>query len=162
MQIAAWLDDELEPEAAIAVEEALRRDPEARAYADQLRSLRSDLARAVPASSTAAAWGEFRRRQLDAEKGIVPMLGIPRLLTISAAILIFGMGSWLALRNFSISQSGGDVRADEWAASDPASAVQLLETDIEGASPVVYIDEPSGWTVVWVMVPEAADASNAS
>lgn len=41
-------------------------------------------------------------------------------------------------------------------APDPAfDAVETAGTDIPGASTVVYIDEPTGLTVVWVIEPEA-------
>ena len=34
-----------------------------------------------------------------------------------------------------------------------AAAVEYVETDIEGASSVVYVDQDSGWTIVWVDEP---------
>ena len=42
---------------------------------------------------------------------------------------------------------------ERYAASE--SVVEFVDTDIPDASPVVYTDEQSGWTVVWVteMIP---------
>ena len=61
-------------------------------------------------------------------------------------ILLVGMGIWFPLR-----QMG---HQDE--AFSLGSTVQMVETDLEGATPIVYIDEPSGWTVVWVVEAEEA------
>jgi sugar-specific transcriptional regulator TrmB len=35
--------------------------------------------------------------------------------------------------------------------------VYMVETDLENATPVVYLDEPSGWTVVWVVEQDNQD-----
>jgi hypothetical protein len=36
--------------------------------------------------------------------------------------------------------------------------VEMVETDLENTVPVVYLDQPSGWTVVWVI--EEAESSD--
>lgn len=53
----------------------------------------------------------------------------------------------------------GYIATERYAASE--SVVEFVDTDIPGASPVVYTDEISGWTVVWVaeMEPIADETS---
>ena len=61
-----------------------------------------------------------------------------------AWVMLVGMGIWYPLRKM------GHVNE----AYALESTVEMVETELEGATPIVYIDEPSGWTVVWVVEAE--------
>ena len=63
--------------------------------------------------------------------------------SIAAAITLVATLLWRNLPN----NEGGEI-TERYAASE--SVVEFVDTDIPDASPVVYTDEQSGWTVVWV------------
>ena len=66
---------------------------------------------------------------------------------IAAAITLVATLLWLNL------PKDEEQMIERYAASE--SVVEFVDTDIPDASPVVYTDEQSGWTVVWVteMIP---------
>jgi hypothetical protein len=66
------------------------------------------------------------------------------MLLTAAAVMVLGMAVWWPLRQASIRQSIGSEALH-------VERVELVETDLEGATPIVYLDQPSGWTVVWVV-----------
>ncbi len=66
---------------------------------------------------------------------------IYKTLAAAAAIGIVATASWLGLTNRSSSE-------ETFASND--SVVEFVDTEIPDASPMVYTDEESGWTVVWV------------
>ena len=73
------------------------------------------------------------------------MLTFPQLMTTAAAVMLFGMALWWPFR---------DAGQPDLPEATPAPAVMMVETDLKDATPVVYIDQPSGWTVVWVLEAE--------
>lgn len=64
-------------------------------------------------------------------------------LAIAAALTITVAGTWLLNQN----ESGNSTTAPD------AGTVAFVETDIDGASSMIYMDEQSGWTFVWVDEP---------
>lgn len=144
IRLAAWFDGEARPEEIPELEALIASDPEARAYLEELERTRKALREVeVPLVEEDAAWNSFRERLREADP--VPsrpkVLAFPRYATAAAAILALGIGLWWPFRQ------AGQLPAEEGL----ESAVLLVETDLENATPVVYIDEPSGWTIVWVL-----------
>ena len=64
---------------------------------------------------------------------------------IAAALLLTVTGIWMWNRS----------TRDSW--DNSAADVAFVDTDIDGASSMVYVDEQSGWTFVWLDVPENSD-----
>ena len=103
--------------------------------------------RPVPGSkSPEAAWADVRRAiRLDAgerwAKEQAWMAGAPLRWAVSALlIMILGSGLFLTLRK-------GPVQWARAAATD----VEFVETGLPDATPMVYEDSESGWTVIWVV-----------
>jgi anti-sigma factor RsiW len=157
--LQAWFDGETTAEECARIESLLERDPEARAYIDQLSRAREALHSAhIRADGHAQAFRQLERR-LDAfeERRFARVIRLPHLLAAMAAIMLLGMVLWLPI--------GDDARQARL--SEPPvqpdypgleSSVIMVETDLVDAIPIVYIDQPSGWAVVWIM--EAEDAPN--
>ncbi len=73
------------------------------------------------------------------------LLSFPKLLrplAAAAALAIVGIVSWKSL------QTAPEEEAEFFAMQ--GSQVEFVSTDIPDASPVVYTDSETGWTVVWV------------
>lgn len=148
-RLEAWFDGELSPAEHAEVEELIDRDDAARAYADQLVKSRELLHSAhVSKVDGDAAWESVRERleQADRQRS-ARILTFPQLVAAAAAVMLVGMGVWFPLRKM------GHV-SEAYALE---STVEMVETELEGATPIVYIDEPSGWTVVWVVEAEAVE-----
>jgi hypothetical protein len=62
-----------------------------------------------------------------------------------AAVMLLGIAVWLPFRQAGEIPPATDLLVDR---------VELVETDLEGATAVVYLDQPSGWTVIWVFEAE--------
>ena len=148
IRLAAWFDGEVSPGECAEIEHLLEADPEARAYVDQLARTRSALEGAhLRPGVGSAAWGELRQRlEHESARRSSSTLRFPRMLAAAAAVVLVGMFLWLPLRKMGYSPSGQQPGLE--------SVVQMVETDLEGATPIVYIDQPSGWTVVWVLEAE--------
>lgn len=142
-RIQAWLDGELSGKAAAEVVELLDADPALQAHAEALRRIRQALGSAHLADpSVEAAWDAVQAR-LDqpAPSYGSRMVRFPMALGAVAALLLLSLLIYTP-------QKDGDGTSPEEPGLD--SAVYLVETDLENATPIVYIDQPSGWTVVWV------------
>lgn len=63
-------------------------------------------------------------------------------IAVAAALAITVTGAWLWNQDPSMSSTTPD-----------AATVAFVETDIDGASSMIYMDEQSGWTFVWVDEP---------
>ncbi len=150
MRIEAWFDGELDPAARAEVEALLERDPRARAHLERLRRLRAALQEAKPVGVGApVAWNSVRARIEPASTRRGRSWPVPaglRLAGAAAAALLLGMAVWWQLH-----------RAGSERAARLSTLVELVETDLEGATPIIYIDRPSGWTVVWIL---EADGNN--
>lgn len=79
-----------------------------------------------------------------------------RIYAFSSGILALGLMVLLLLPSFMDPASPAEgFRTTEW-----SHTVERVETDLENVTPVVYLDEPSGWTVVWI-VPDEESSSTA-
>ena len=145
-RLEAWFDGELSPAEHAEVEQFLDENETARAYIDQLTRSRELLLGAhVSTVDGDAAWESVKERLEEADRQrSARILTFPQLVAAAAAVMLVGMGIWYPLRKM------GQV--DEAYALE--STVELVETELENATPIVYIDEPSGWTVVWVVEAE--------
>jgi anti-sigma factor RsiW len=150
IQLEAWFDGELTEEEATRIKAQLESDPELQAHLKNLKAARQAMA-GIPeaAVDVDAAWSAVEERldrpaRIDSRK----VVSFPRMVATVAAILVLGMALWMPMRNMGGSTEGLDGLADE-------SVVQMVETDLENATPIVYLDQPSGWTVVWVMEEES-------
>jgi anti-sigma factor RsiW len=142
----AYLDGELGPEEAAGVEHLLDGDAAAREYFESLRSLRRKIDRAhVRPPGTQPSWASVARRL---ESGNPPAGSASRLLysfsTGAVALILMGLIFWMPPSADPPVQ--GPRPIEEW-----SGVVEMVETDLENATPVVYLDEPSGWTVVWIL-----------
>lgn len=145
-RLAAWFDGEAGDAEAARIGAMLEQDVQARAYLEELRRTRAALAGAhTKRRSAVPEWQSFSARLDEPERGrLQSVLSFPRMLGAVAAVMVLGMAVWIPFRQASISQS--TARAELM-----VNSVELVETDLEGATPVVYLDQPSGWTVVWVL-----------
>jgi anti-sigma factor RsiW len=69
-----------------------------------------------------------------------------RMLTALAAVVILSLTVYL----------GRTSPAPDGPALAQSAAVEYFETDLPGASPMLYIDDDVGWTVVWVVEENAS------
>ncbi len=106
------------------------------------------LAEAVAAS--ASAWREIRREIQSAESPLAEE--IPEITATAspwfwrapaamAALLALSLGLYFVL----------PTAKENAAAYADATVVEFMETEIPGAGTLVYVDEDSGWTVLWVV-----------
>jgi hypothetical protein len=148
IRLEAWFDGEVSPEDCAEIERLLQDNEAARAYVNDLNKAREALQGAhVSSIDGDAAWESFQERlDMADHRRSSRVLSYPQLLAAAAAVMLVGMGIWFPLRKL------GQI--DEAYALE--STVEMVETELEGAIPIVYIDEPSGWTVVWVVEAEEA------
>ena len=149
IRIAAWFDGERTGAEKTEIEALLESDEEARAYLAELKRTRSALQGAhVSPVEDSAAWGALQDRIEKPSAGHAGrLLQFPRMAAAAAAIVALGMGLWWPLR-----QMGNTAHE-----TGLESSVYMVETEIENATPIVWIDEPSGWTVVWVLEDEVPE-----
>lgn len=144
IRLSAWFDGELPEREKQDIEALLERDPDARAYMEDLRKTRELLAASHSApGESVPEWSGVEER-LKGNPG-ARILTFPRLAAGIAAVLVLAFSLWLPLR-----ESGNPAQAPA-APGLMVNSVELVETDLEDATPIVYLDEPSGWTVVWVL-----------
>jgi anti-sigma factor RsiW len=151
-RLEAWFDGEVSPEECAGVERLLKADDESRAYVESLNKAREAMQGAhVSTIDGEAAWESFQERldKADRERS-TRVLSFPQMMAAAAAVVLVGMGIWFPLRQMGHQNEAFALE----------STVQMVETDLEGATPIVYIDEPSGWTVVWVVEPEEPQQSS--
>lgn len=148
-QLSAYLDGELEPTRRKTVEEWIASNPEARKELEQLRSLReavrgadSELPDIGEEWKQLAAKLETSGDAYAAESSNDRIISFPFGLGAAAAALLLGLVLWFTL-------PGTDSGAARTAGA-LSRTVELVETDLEDSSSIVYIDPESGWTVVWV------------
>lgn len=140
--LSALFDGELPEAEAQTAREGLREDPGGRAFIARLEGLRAG---STEAHRTTARpdWASVRNRVKRGDPALTRWNCLTyNFLSGLVAIAIFGL---LLIGPRSPETGRGLVLVDR---------VEMVETDLEGATPVVFLDEPSGWTVVWVLEKE--------
>ena len=143
-RLEAWIDGELSTVDRAEIEALLERDPEARAYVERLKRIQKSLQETHRGSVDVEAAWESVEAQLEERKSVFHHWALPQQVAAIAAVMVMGILMWLPFRG--VTETPSEI---EW-----ASMVDLVETDLEGATSIVYMDQPSGWTVVWVAEPE--------
>lgn len=154
-KLARWLDHESVGDEASEIEALLKADPEARQYLEDLQRVSRALSTThLHPSRGSPEWKQVRNR-LTAPTGPSPreLIPFPRVLAAMAAILVAGMILWLPLRDRGVRQDPTPVEVS-LPPVEVHQSVEMVETDLVGATSIVYLDQPSGWTVVWVIPPE--------
>ena len=142
-KIEAWFDGEATPEESRQVESLLKAEPQAPAFPEELAASRKFLQNAHESTSQPPEWREVKQRAGHyRDNPARKVVSFPRAMAAAAAIVLIGMALWIPMRKAGM-QSAPAVSLYE--------SVDFVETDLEGATPVVYLDQPSGWTVVWVV-----------
>lgn len=150
--LSRGLDGELSPAERGELDRLLAVDPELKklegewtSYAEALR------AQPVPAAATSAeaAWADVQRAiRLDSSRNEPVETGVFRwrLGWAGAIIALVLLGfSTIALR-----QVLTPAPQEEQAGLNKDVQVEFVESDLPGASPMVYEDVETGWTVIWV------------
>lgn len=144
-RLDAYFDDQLSSPEAERLKRHIANDPESQAYLACLEQTRQALAFAHDESGQAVpGWETVKGRRAAAPPGRFAFSSLKAGFA-AAAILVAGIVLWIPFRDAGVSQSVPQP------AEGLVDAVELVETDLEDATPIVYLDEPSGWTVVWVM-----------
>ena len=141
------LDGELSPNDADQLHDYLERHPEAMDWMES-NQLIHDSAMAGPSVDVDSAWQDiepFLAPHKRSSRKFANLIRFPVLLQTlgyAAAFALFGTIAWTSLMRSPIATT------ERYAAS--GSIVEFVETEIPNASPIVYTDEISGWTVVWI------------
>lgn len=154
------LDGELSPGRDARLQAHLADCPACRELESAWRALGVSLnERKIPTGPAAeAAWLDVRRAIRAGEAG--PQERAPDWIFGSrwqwafatlTLLLVVGGGWWVANRP--------DARAR--LARQPATEVEWVETDLPGATPMVYRDEETGCTVIWIVEAEEAKDDHA-
>lgn len=141
------LDGELSPDDADRLHAFLNRNPEAMDWMES-NQLIHDSENATSIIDVDSAWQNIEANlasQNPTPKKTGKLLHFPVLfqtLGYAAALTLFASLLWTSFI------SSPDANTERYAASE--SVVEYVDTEIPDASPIVYTDEASGWTVVWV------------
>lgn len=142
------MDGELSPEDADRLHDYLEDHPEAIDWMESSQVLSESIKSTVETDSRSAwenirdAIGEDRENETPPPANTIRFPSLFRMLGAAAAVVLVGSLIWNHLN-----RSETEI-TERYAASQ--SIVEFVDTDIPDASPVVYTDEISGWTVVWV------------
>lgn len=148
LQIEAYLDGELSAEDAEIIENLLCQDTEAAQYKAQIEATRAAIAASAPPTpdldqkwQAVADKIKSDSNSQDEQFASAKSIAFPMWARGLAAMLVVGLFFTAYLKRPLVSGSL------EVAQQEP---IELIETTIKNASPVIYVDETSGWTVVWV------------
>ncbi|MEM7792525.1 MAG: hypothetical protein AAF546_14065 [Verrucomicrobiota bacterium] len=135
LRLQAYFDDELPARERRVVEDWLESSPEGRIQLEQWQRLRSNLSvDALPVPDPEKEWEDVRE-QIEIPTRRTRTTPFPRIIGAAAAILAFAL-----VFRFTTAPTP----------AEESHPVVLVDTEIEDASAIVYVDEESGWTVVWV------------
>ena len=145
------LDGELSPEEADSLNQYLEKHQEAIDWMESCNLIEGSAAdkdRANVQVDAASIWQSVHREisekteDPDNSSNLVFFPLLFKTAGIAAAIALVATLLWLNL------PKDGEQMTERYAASE--SVIEFVDTEIPDASPVVYTDEQSGWTVVWV------------
>ncbi len=169
--LSRWMDGELDSRGAELLESRIDSDGllmETRdAWAGIGSDLRLDAGPLLDAASVEAEWSalevklpprqHLKLRPDSADEKVVrfPWVWMGGVAAMAAAVAL-SLGVW-------IHDAGKpSTGVDAFAEFDSDSSISFVETDIPGASSMVYVDESSGWTIVWVTDPHQASVSTSA
>lgn len=143
------MDGEISPKEASKLQDYLESHPEAMDWmesADRSRTTVFEYKDSVDTDSILESVkkeiGSNASEDNSSQSGkLIPFPAFSRALAAAAAIALVAVVSWFGLKS--------DPNAEGAFASNE-SIVEFVDTEIPDASPIVYTDEESGWTVVWV------------
>ncbi len=146
MRIAAYHDGQLPEDEVAAVEALLEEDPSARAYLELLKQMRTLLEGSESAAPELdPEWDAVAQRLEDDGHPRKVLIPFPLMAAGGlAAAFAVGLITWLAFsKHAPIPQTAQ--------ANGYAGEIEIIDTSMEHAyAPIVYVDDESGWTVVWV------------
>lgn len=154
--ISYAIDSELPDRQRADLEAWLAAHPEDRELAEQWKAIgqltRADAA-ALPIPDVEVAWMDIRRAIRKAEPEPAP--AVPwffrwRLALAGASVAAI----YLSVLTFGLMRGG---KPPAVAAAENRTQVEWAETDVPGATMMVFQDEESGLAVVWMMTDEPAD-----
>lgn len=157
LMMSRLMDGELSPQDAERLHTFLEGNPDAIDWMESNQIL-SESAQSTAPVNPPSMWEEIRaaiKEETEIENTSPKLIRFPLLLPLLGAAAAVALVASLIWTNLPKSSS---EMTERYAASQ--SVVEYIETDIPDASPVVYTDEISGWTVVWVaeMEPIADEA----
>lgn len=152
--LSRHLDGELSAREMTRLEAHLSACPDCRRTASEWSEIGSALRAAGPARTPdpARAWQSIHRTIRQDDGTTVPAVIRPRWRT---TLPWAGLAAAAVLALAILFVPGGP-------GSEPSpfsSSIEFVETDLPGASTVVYLDDESGWTIVWVVEPAPATNS---
>jgi negative regulator of sigma E activity len=145
--MSCLMDGELPANDADRLYQFLEANPDAIDWMESNQAI-ADSNRAVEYVDSHTSWGKIRTaiseetRGEEASSNLIKFPPLFRILGIAAAIALVASIVWKNLPSTQLEVT------ERYAASQ--SVVEFVDTDIPDVSPVVYTDEISGWTVVWV------------
>ncbi len=145
--MSCLMDGELPANDADRLYQFLEANPDAIDWMESNQAI-ADSNRAVEYVDSHTSWGKIRTaiseetRGEEASSNLIKFPRLFRILGIAAAIALVASIVWKNLPSTQLEVT------ERYAASQ--SVVEFVDTDIPDVSPVVYTDEISGWTVVWV------------
>ncbi len=161
-ELSQWLDGRLSSDRAARLEEQVASDAALRDSAEAWRQIGSLLRQETPelTQTPEAAWADVQRalRQAPAAGARpVAMPWNPRLAWsggLIAALLVVAF----SLFSLQISRTGPVAQA---AAAQPAVEVEWVEVEWPDAMPMVYQDDDTGLTVIWMVELETKELLDA-
>lgn len=154
--LTALFDGELAGNSAEQAQALLAGSAAARAWWAELEAGRAALAHAHRLPDGAVPrWGDVSARPVRPSAAFFRKVSpFPVLLGGLAAALALGLALWWPGAQ-TPPPEGFMTEADAY--QDMISGtVELLETDLVDAVPIVFLDQPSGWTVIWILEAEEA------
>lgn len=147
LMMSRLMDGELSADEADRLHQYLEVQPDAIDWMESSQTI-AESARPAECADSQSAWENIQEAINEGSEtgeqfsNIIRFPSLLRMLGAAAAFAIVGSIVWT---NLPFSQP---KITERYAASQ--SVVEFVDTDIPDASPVVYTDEISGWTVVWV------------
>lgn len=151
--LSAALDGELSPRQLERLDQYLSSHPELSALQEQWRALGDTVrsAQEAPGQTPEAAWQDVRRAiRLAGETATEESVAMGRRIRWAGAVAVAAL---LILGLYALLPSTRMIYQDRIAQSD-RTEVEWVETELPDAMSMVYEDEDTGLTVIWVLVAE--------
>ncbi len=137
--LSGWIDDSLPPKKMTAVSAAVQSDPALQARAEALRAVGAALrAETVELPVSAERMVQDVRREIRRKESLSPLRVSPRAwagAAVSACLLVAAILVPVMKK--------GDVTSVQ-------AQIESVDSELSGASTMVYTDHEAGWTVVWL------------